>query len=51
MQALSRVGDQEVAAVLTVVISESQDPDTIFSAIDGELAEQTRDAILRRAPQ
>lgn len=51
MEALSRVGDEEVAAVLTVVMSESQDPATIFNASDGDLAQQTREAILRRAPQ
>jgi len=51
MQALSRVGDEEVAAVLTVIMSESQDPATIFNATDGELAQQTREAILGRAPQ
>jgi HEAT repeat protein len=51
MQALSRVGDEEVAAVLAVIISESQDIATIFNATDGDLAQETREAILRRAPQ
>ena len=51
MQALLRVGDRNVAAVLAIVMSESQDPATIFDATDGELAQQTREAILRRAPE
>ena len=51
MQALLRVGDGDVAAVLAVVMSESQDSATIFDATDGELAQQTRQAILRRAPE
>lgn len=51
MQALLRVGDRDVAAVLAVVMSESQDPATIFDATDGELAQQTKEAILRRAPE
>jgi len=51
MQALSCVGDKQVAAVLTVIMSESQDSATIFDATDGELAQQTREAILRRAPE
>ena len=51
MQALLRVGDRDVAAVLAIVMSESQDPATIFDATDGELAQQTREAILRRAPE
>ena len=48
-RALSRVGDRDVASVLLVVMSESDDPASIFDITDGQLARQARAAILRRA--
>jgi len=49
LQALSRVGDQDVATVLLVVMSESNNPASIFDLTEGQLAQQARASILRRA--
>jgi len=48
IRALSRVGDSNVASVLSVIVADSYNPDTIFDARDGELASQSRDRILLR---
>lgn len=50
MNALAQLGDDQTAAVLNVIMSESEDPATIFEASDGQLARQTRDTILGRSP-
>ena len=49
LRALSRVGDHDVATVLLVVMSDSNNPSSIFDNTDGQLAQQARGAILRRA--
>lgn len=49
MQSLARVGDRRSASILHLVVSDSQNPATIFDAAEGTLAEQARQAILRRS--
>jgi len=49
IQSLARVGDQRIASILGLVVSDSQDPATIFEAAEGALAEQARRTILRRS--
>lgn len=48
IQALSRITDSKAASVLSVVVTDSQNPDTIFDVKDGELARHSRDKILFR---
>ncbi len=48
IRALSQIGDSKAASVLSVIIVDSQSPDTIFDAKDGELAKESRDKILLR---
>lgn len=49
IRALSRIGDPRVASVLSVIVADSSNPDTIFDAADGELAKWSLDKILLRA--
>lgn len=48
IRALSQVGDSKAASVLSVIVADSQNPDTIFDAKDGQLAKQSRDRIILR---
>ena len=48
IRALSQIGDSKAASVLSVIVVDSQNPDTIFDAKDGELAKQSRNKILFR---
>ena len=49
IRALSRIGDSRVASVLSVIVADSGNPDTIFDAGDGELAKRSLDKIALRA--
>jgi len=49
IRALSRIGDLRAASVLSVIVADSHNPDTIFDAGDGDLAKRSLDKILLRA--
>ena len=48
MRSLAHVGNKDVAAILAILIADSQDAGNIFDAADETLAKQARDAILGR---